>query len=473
MTNKTSLFPKGARMSQRSLLLLATTLLLGACSDVLDTSPPDQLSDENAIQTPAGARAALAGAYNELQDGFYYGGTMTHFGDLSADNANETGTFTSYKDAATHTLFADNADVTGMWSHIYDAIKRANTLIAKVPGVTGFQPGEQDQILGEAYFLRALNYHNLVKQFGGVPLRLAPTTDPTNPGDITRATVAEVYAQILSDLAEAETRMTNTTSPDNHATLGAAKALLARVYLFQGNYALALSKAQEVEALGYSLAPNYADLFNNPEASTPENILKLVFTSSLDQANLFGYYWLSDQLATGAGRFELGPTQSLIDAYDTLSTDVRLLWNIQPDPSGGGYIEGSQSGGSYGSKFPTTSGAEDFHIVRFAEVLLIKAEALAQGGQLAGAVDAYNLIRVRAGLAPHVLNVDVTTQQEVLDAIDRERRLEFAEEGDRWTDLIRTGRAQAVLGITANQELYPIPQAEINVAPGVTQNPGY
>ena len=152
---------------------------------------------------------------------------------------------------------------------------------------------------------------------------------------------------------------------------------------------------------------------------------------------------------------------------------MRLLWNIIPDPSGGGYIEGTQSGGSYGHKFPTPQGAEDFHIIRFAEILLIKAEAFAQGSQLDSAVANYNLIRVRAGLAPHVLNVDVTTQQQVLDAIDRERRLEFAEEGDRWTDLIRTGRATTVLGITANQELYPIPQSEIDVAPGVTQNPGY
>jgi starch-binding outer membrane protein, SusD/RagB family len=459
-------------MFKRSMLLVVATLALGACG-ILDTSPPDQLSDDKAIKTPGGARAALAGAYAALQSGFYYGGTMTHFGDLYADNANHTGTFTSYQDAFLHAFFADNSDVTGMWAAMYNAIKRANTLIAKVPNVTGFQPGEQDQILGEAFFLRALSYHNLVKYFGGVPLRLDPVTDPSTAGNITRATSAEVYTQIISDLTEAETRMSNTTSPDNHATVAAAKALLARVYLYQGNYAQALVKAQEVEAMGYSLAPNYSDLFDNDDVSTPENIIKLTFTSAVEQANLLGYYWLSDQLATGAGRFEIGPTQSLIDAYDTLSTDNRLLWNIQPDPSGGGYIEGSQGGGSYGSKFPTPNGAEDFHIIRFAEILLIKAEAFAQAGQLDSAVANYNPIRVRAGLLPHVLNVDVTTQQQVLDAIDRERRLEFAEEGDRFPDLVRSGRAQAVLGITADKELFPIPQSEIAVSPGVTQNPGY
>ncbi len=459
-------------MFQRSMLLLAATLSLGACS-ILDTSPPDQLSDDKAIKTPGGARAALAGAYNELQDGFYYGGTMTHFGDLLADNANHTGTFTSYQDGFLHDFDADNSDVTGMWNHIYDAIKRANTLIDRVPAVTGFAAGEQEQILGEAYFLRALSYHNLVKHYGDVPIRLAPITDPASAGNITRATVAEVYAQILTDLGEAEIRMTNITNPDNHATVAAAKALLARVHLYQGNYALALAKAQEVEALGYALAPSYSDLFDNDDVNTTENIFKLTFTSSIDQANLFGFYWLSDQLAVGAGRFEIGPTQSLIDAYDTLSTDARLAWNIQPDINGGGYVEASQAGGSYGTKFPTTAGAEDFHVIRFAEVLLIEAESFAQLGQLANAVASYNPILARAGLDTDTLGVDITTQQQILDRIDVQRRLEFAEEGDRWTDLIRTGRAQAVLGISANQLLFPIPQSEIDAAPTVTQNPGY
>ena len=169
----------------------------------------------------------------------------------------------------------------------------------------------------------------------------------------------------------------------------------------------------------------------------------------------------------------MGPTQSLIDAYDTLSTDARLAWNIAPDPDGGGFIEGTQSGGSYGTKFPTPNGAEDFHVIRFAEILLIKAEALARNNQLDSAVATYNLIRERASLPDHVLGADVTTQQDVLDAIDKERRLEFAEEGDRFPDLVRSGRAVATLGISANRQLFPIPQSEIDVAPAVTQNPGY
>lgn len=471
MTTMISQLPKGARMFSRSAFALAATLALGACNSLLDTSPPDQLSDDKTITTPAGARAALAGAYNALQSGYYYGGTFTHFGDLYGDNAKHVGTFTSYQEADQNDFFANNSDVTGMWNAIYDGVKRTNVLIEKVPGVNGFDPGEQDQILGEAYFLRALHYHNLVKYYGGVPLRLASITDPDAAANLGRSTTVEVYTQILADLTEAETRMSNVTAPDNHATLGAAKALLARVYLYQGNYAMALAKAQEVEGLGYTLAASYSDLWSSDAAATPENIFALTFT--LTQPSLLGYYWLSDQLPSGAGRFEIGPTQSLIDAYDTLSVDARLPWNILPDPAGNGYVEATQGGGSYGHKFPGPNGDEDFHVIRFAEVLLIKAEALAQQNQLASAVASYNLVRARAGLPDHVLGVDVTTQQDVLDAIDHERRLEFAEEGDRFPDLARSGRAMTVLSIPATRVLFPIPQAEIEVAPNVTQNPGY
>jgi hypothetical protein len=113
------------------------------------------------------------------------------------------------------------------------------------------------------------------------------------------------------------------------------------------------------------------------------------------------------------------------------------------------------------------------HVIRFAEVLLIRAEALARQNDLVGAVDSYNQLRARAGLAGHTLGAEVTTQADVLAAIELERRRELAFEGDRWPDLVRAGRAVEVLGIPEFQTLFPIPQAEIDVAPGLTQNPGY
>lgn len=440
-------------MLNRTILTLATVLALGGCSDFLNQQPPADLPNDRAITSASGARAALAGAYAAMQSGSYYGGDYLHYNDLYADNALHSGTFTDYGDVGANNLRADNESMKLIWDAIYDAIKRDNILIQKVPGVPDLDPVERDQILGEAYLLRALHYHNLVRIFGGVPLRLIPVTDPNEAANITRATAAEVYAQVVSDLQQAEGLMTG--GGVNHASAVAAKALLARVYLYQGDFANALAKANEVVAAGYTLAPAYSDLFDAEGIDTPEDIFKLTFTAV--QFTLIGYYWNSFDVG---GRHELAPEPNLVTAYDP--TDLRFAWNIT--------IVGADTSGT---KWPTPIGAEDFHVVRFAEVLLTKAEAFAQQGSLDSAVATYNLIRQRAGLPDHVLGVDVTTQQQVLDAIDLERRLEFAEEGDRFPDLVRTGRALTVLGIQPFQLLFPIPAAEIDVAPNITQNPGY
>jgi starch-binding outer membrane protein, SusD/RagB family len=264
-----------------------------------------------------------------------------------------------------------------------------------------------------------------------------------------------VYAQILADLSDAETLVTE-TSPTTRITAGAIDALQARVQLYRQDYPAAVAKADEVIGQGYTLADTYPELFDPEGQDTPEDIFKVIFTAQ--QFNWIGYYYITED---EGGSGEVGPTQSIMDAYDP--DDERLAWSILGD------TEGSASG----VKFSTTAGAEDVHVIRFAEVLLIKAEALARQDDLAGAVDAYNPIRVRAGLPEHQLGSDVTTQAEVLAAIDQERRLELAFEGDRWPDLVRTGQAVAVLGIPAFQALFPIPQVERDVAPGLTQNPGY
>lgn len=466
-----NLISKGARMFSRSALALLLLFGAGACSNLLDTVPPDSAEEDDAVVTPAGARRALAGAYAALQNGYYYGGTMTHFGDLYSDNATHTGTFVSYQEASQRDFFADNSDVTGMWNNIYAAIKRVNKIIEKVPLIEEMDETDRDQVLGEAYFLRALHYHNLVKHFGGVPLRLTAISDPDDIEPLPRATVTQVYDQIEDDLAQALALMGDGFGERGHASPAAAQALLARVYLYRGNYAQALTAAQQVDGYGFELADDYEDLFNADVISTPEDIFTLTFTSNLSQASLLGYYWLSDGLDVAAGRYELAPTQDLIDAYDTTGTDARFLWNIGTDPGGDGFVEG----GAYGNKYRTPGGAEDFHVIRYAEVLLIKAEAFARTAQLDSAVATYNLIRERAGLPPHVLNTDVTTEAEVLAAIDHERRLELFEEGDRFPDLTRDPvRAVQLLGIpNTNRLVFPIPQAEIDIAPELDQNPGY
>ncbi len=452
-------------MLTRFTCALGAVLALTGCHSLLDTNPIDEIPETEAIISATGARAALNGAYNSLQGSGYYYDDFYLLQDLSADNATRAdgATSSSYADADRNQLLSDNGAVLSIWAAIYSGIHRTNLLLRDVPSVSDLAAGERDQILGEAHFLRGLHYFNLVRIFGDVPLRLSPPTSVEEASQIARSPVADVYAQIIDDLQQAETLMSN-TSPTNRGTPGAATALLSKVYLYQQDWSNALAKADEVIALGYTLTPTFGDLFDADGMDTPEDIFKVQFT---DVDYQLMYLWITCDGDEGGG-CELAPTQDMIDAFadpfDGVNTDVRLTWSIN----------GTTAPAAWGTKYPTTFGSEDLHVIRFAEVLLIKGEASARLNDLATAVDMINQIRVRAGIDPLVLGVDVTTQQEVLDEIDHQRRLELFAEGDRWMDLRRTGRIATVLPtVPAFQYLYPIPQAEIEVAPNIVQNPGY
>jgi len=440
----------------RFLALFMVMGALSACDDgLLDLEPVDQLTDEIAISDARGARAALTGAYQALQSSSYYGGSFLFFNDLSADNAIHTGTFHSHAEAARNQLRPENSAVASIWNAIYEGINRVNHLVLRIPDIPDLSESEKSRILGEARFLRALHYHNLVRLWGDVPMRTAPIASPEEASTIERVSMEEVYTQILSDLEAARSSL-SAEGDTRRATLGAAHALAARVHLYREEWGQVEAAAEAVEGLGYSLATEYQALFPPDGGETPEDIFRVLFT--VIQWNQLGWYYIASSFG---GRGEIAPQQSLMDAYE--AGDVRRDLTIH----------GSQEGAAHGTKFPTTAGAEDPHVIRFAEVILAKAEALAQQGRLDEAVTAYNRIRTRAGLVPHVLDQDVTSQQDVLEAIWHERRVELALEGDRFSDLRRTGRAAEVLDIPAFQALYPIPQAEMDVAPNMTQNPGY
>jgi hypothetical protein len=467
----------------QTLLVLA---FAAGCNNVLDVHPINEVDESQAITTPSGARAAVAGLYDGLQGGrteptatqniSYYGGQLLFFGDLSADDVEHTGTFTTYRQMDQNDITSDNGSIEGFWDGIYRAVGRANIVIEKVPNVTGFtDPAEQDDLLAQAYFIRALSFHNLVKFFGdtaasgmGVPLVLIPPKNISEAGLATRATTGAVYAQILSDLNEAETRIGSAT--DRHrVTRAAIHALRARVYLYQKNYAGAETEALAVAGGGFSLAPAYSDLFTADGDDTPEDIFRLHF-DAVDYC-WEGYYYLPYEVQ---GRGEIEPSLNLIKAYAPgyngspatfVTPDERGQWNISfVDPTDGATV--------YGSKWRTGIGAEDIHVFRFAEVLLTLAEARARQNNLVGADSALTPVRVRAGLT--AARVDTMSQANAINAILNERRLELAMEGDRWPDLVRTGRVQTFLpGVAAYQTIFPIPLNELDTAPGLVQNPGY
>ena len=148
----------------RAAMVLAV-VATASCSDFLNVKPADTQPPDQAIVGPAGARASVAGIYDGLQDGSYYGGDFVFFPDVSADDVLWWGTFTSFQDADANRLRADNSDVESIWNAIYADVARANFAIAEVPKVSGMSAGERDQLTGEAYFLRALMYHDLVKTY--------------------------------------------------------------------------------------------------------------------------------------------------------------------------------------------------------------------------------------------------------------------------------------------------------------------
>ncbi|HEY4304717.1 MAG TPA: RagB/SusD family nutrient uptake outer membrane protein [Gemmatimonadaceae bacterium] len=441
---------------------IAAIALTAACSNVLDTAPYDRISSNQQIVDAATAQAALVGAYAELEASGMYGLDLILLGEMPSDNASWGGTYQFLGEVATNSIHTDNSEVLNMWSALYRQIDRDNVILDRVPQITGIPTSTSNEIQGEAYFLRALSYHNLVKYWGAVPMPLKSAATAAEASTYSRTPVAQVYVQILSDLDNAA-KLVTATSNTRAATVAGVNALRARVLFYRGtltsstaDFAAALTAANTVLAGRDTLTVPYANLFTATGDNTSEDIFRVAFTPS--QENDLGYYFLQ------AGRHEARVTSNLYNSYE--AGDVRKAVTTTPRSSGSTTYQGN--------KYPTTTGTEHPHVIRLAELVLIKAEILARQNDLAGAVAEYNKVRVRAGLAKHVLGTNVTTQADVLAAILKERRAELALEGDRWPDLVRLGIAGTVKTLTnAGYNLFPIPAHDISANTNLTQNPAY
>lgn len=445
-------------------LLLSTS----AC-EVLDVEPQASLPAETAFTTRIGVEAGLIGAYSSLQSGSYMGLRYWLFADLATDNVAHTGSFPSFAQIEQNNILADNVEISNMWNTIYDGINRVNNLIVNIPNIKD-AAFNNDQALGEARFLRAYHYFNLINYFGGsptgygeggvgVPLILTPTLSPADAAPKARASESEVIAQVIQDLNFAQGTLP--VASRGRATQAAASALLSRVYLYQKNYTAAAEEAKKVMDLNrFSLAANYVDIY--ALKNTPEAIWELQFDPV--NRNSIAFFWLPTSLG---GRNEVSPTGALGSAHE--AGDKRLAVNNFTS--------------LYTAKYTRISdGTDHVLLIRFAEVLLNRAEALARlGGEnnLKEAVDLLNRIRVRAGLSRSFgTMVDgifvyspTLNQSEIVTAILQERRIELAHEGHHWFDLRRTNTT----GIAdADKNLWPIPQREVLTSSGViTQNKGY
>lgn len=438
--------------------------LLSACTkDVLDVSSNQYVLDSKAITNAKSAEAAVYGVYNQLQNVEYYGGAG--FGSLCfllGDNAKWTGSLNYFNSLVNHTYSSDNTAITSGWNAIYATINAANNVIDGVPSVVDplLTQVNRDRFQGEAYFIRALAYFDLVKTWGGVPIILKPTRGTIDGVGIKRSTADATWAQIKSDLDKAESLLPATINR-NRANKTTVYALRARYYLYRKDWVNAEAEAGKIlNDVNYTpLAGPYATFFKTK--GSKESIFELAASTS-DQ-NSLSANWLSP--ADGGVR-QWAPNDAiaaLLKNPNIGGNRVELIKSLSvADPNsyvGILYYRGTKDDPAY--------------ILRVAEQFLIRAEARTQiGVNLSGARDDLNAVRTRAGVPLSTAN----TSADLFDAIEAERRVEFALEGHRWFDLIRTGRANAVLGISVNDSyrfLLPIPINDLKADPDLTPNPGY
>lgn len=455
-------------------LAVGLSLVSGGC-EVLEQKPEHVIAETNFWKTGADAEAAIVSAYDRMQ-GLIDGNIVAT--SVGSDEAVSITNNDRYDEFDRNNILADNPRVEQYWERSFNGIHRVNDVLKRVPGITdgAFAPETRERILGEAYFLRAFFYFNLVRFYGGVPLITEPYNTFKTDFTKERATVDQVYEQIIKDLLEAEKRLPQSYptafSTRGRATLGGAKAMLSRVYLYRKDYQKAADKAAEVLSIPiYSLVTtaNYPAIFTPAGKNSTEGIFEIQFLSSASEGTDVWRRFLPSAQGTApantGGDYWAAPTDELINAFEP--TDIRKAVNIAVTTR----PPYNQAGQNYVAKYRRTTAGDDpnIYVIRLADVILIRAEALNELGQTAQAVPLVNQIRNRAGLA----NTTATTQATLRDAIERERRLELAFEGQRWHDLVRMGRAEAKLSTTRNKLVWPIPARERNVNPVLEQNPGY
>ena len=467
------------------------SFLLTSCEDML-AEEPKTIAAELFYNTPEEVESAVNALYVPLRASR---AEQVAILDAHTDWGYGRGSRAQYNDFAGMNAANANA-AASRWNAFYQAIRNANLVIANAPHGTSLSEAQIAGFVAEAKFLRALAYFDLVRNWGGVPLR-----DEVNMSDINlrRSTVEEVYALILADLIEAEANLPNDPKQPGRPTTWAAKTTLADVYLTLGRFEEARDKAGEViQSNKFSLIPISSkediqwNIFGPELTTTPEEIFYFKFARELGQGNYL--LWILNHPSTGFYNYG-GAYAHYSDATNPFYVawedgDYRKdLWDMVDFGLGattlvsGKYVDPAA--------VSNDGSGNDSPIYRYAEVLLIYAEAAARvaGGPTDEAVEMLNQVRRRAygyhpaSPSPVDLQIEDYDAEALNDLVLRERAYEFQFEGKRWYDLKRTGTAaEAILeakGLTIAEAhyLWPIPTEELSfnkaLDPTADQNPGY
>lgn len=503
-------------------LLIVVITTINSCSDELDIQDTNRLLADQYYESQEDAQSAVDAIYNGLIiDGNYMRMTPI-MGDARGDEVRSRSPWVFLAQTANFTVPSTDTALEIPYLGYYTIINRANQALEAINQIEDIEPELRDRLIGQAYFLRALAFFNATSVYDNVPLVLEVQTGfesyfPSNEG----ITQADVYAQIEADLNEAINRLPvsydNVSGPDAgqpaRATLGAANSLMGKVKLYQGDYPAALTYFQTVVNSGvYDLAANYQDLFSQDPALENANPGR-IFWAEFTQSQNVDYNWGGDPSVnwrqfsaiaptySGGDFYDFFPTQFLIDELKserTVSDEIdprysATILSFLPDEglteSYGApyYLDENEN---YIAKYtlantggdPFTCGI-NYHVIRFADVLLMYAECLANTGDIPLAAEQVQRVRDRANLPDRQMEFAGYSLMQFMDQLAHERVTELAIEGLRWYDIKRWGwlddgtklnelqTNDPEFGSYApNRNFQPFPQTELDRNPNLVGN---
>tara|TARA_R110002096_G_scaffold11066_2_gene41284 strand:- start:2710 stop:4143 length:1434 start_codon:yes stop_codon:yes gene_type:complete len=473
-------------------IIYILTLLAGtSCSDFLELQPEHQISDGSFYKNANDFETALIGSYSSLQN--LYDANLVYVGELTTDNAEIQWTTPSISEVELDEVnfTPSNGFLNSIWQISFNLVSQSNNILSRIDDV---DMGTQirNQIKGEALFLRAFGYFNLVRTFGPVPIVDIAFRSPGEIAayDMTRKPEEAVYQIIEADLNQATSLLTGVEElGKSRASSAAAMTLLGKVYLTRMDYSNAETALKGVvESSAFSLESDYKRLFTNGNDELSESIFEIKYMSgNLGVGNGFSSTFTPARFdmdifpnqMQGSGR--ILPTPEMSEAYE--AGDLRRPASIGDSVR---VISGGYEKELYGLKFVDfTTGVQgdggiNFTALRYADVLLMYAEALNQNGKQDEAMVYLNMVRERAGLT----EVSGLDQAALTAALAQERRVELFLEGHRWFDLVRTGKLLTEMNayfernnlnfeVQAYKTIMPIPLREIDINPSLGQNTGY
>ena len=480
--------------------LIAIALLgfsFSSCSDFLEQNPQTDLSENDFYKTADDILSAVNGVYSSLEEGDIYGNWYV-FGEIPSDNTRNqlSGSVTTQNEFDQFYIDTQNSMIANFWKAAYKVINRTNTVLGRIDGIE-INTELANRYKLECKFIRALMYFNLVRVYGDVPLVLKEISI-SESYDILREPKENVYNQIIADLKEAQDLpVSYSTAEDGRATQGAAKALLANVYMTLHKYAEAETILAEIINSGrYSLLENtpgslnidgYKNVFSPVNHNSKEGIFEIQFLKGgYGEGSNYANNFAPENSGTnvvavgGTGGNNI-PEMDIYNAYEEgdLRRDFSMSLGYYDNRKNNEWVESRYVCKFMDVPYQNNDASNNYPVIRYADVILMYAEALNQNGKTAEACKYLNMTR-RRGFGYQTTEtspVDLQTTDKAQFAlmVEQERRVELAFENHRWFDLIRTGRAVEVMrskGFSLNETnlICPIPQKQIDVNPKLTQN---